>query len=236
MTMTDLQVSVLIVEDDDVTRERLARMVAQDSLFVVLPPCAGLQDGSQALRTCRPRLLLVDLDLLDGSGLDLIRTAAKYCPETEALVITIFGDERNVLAAVEAGAIGYLLKDGDERMVSAALREVLDGGSPISPSIARHLLRRFQPAPAAERADLPAEPAGGAAAHRGAHALTPRESEVLMLITKGLSYADIALALGMSSNTVTSHVKHIYRKLAVRSRGAAVFEAAQLGLVHIGKV
>ncbi|MCW5621175.1 MAG: response regulator transcription factor [Burkholderiales bacterium] len=233
MNASDAAATVLIVEDDGVTRERLARVVAGDKSFLVLPPCAGVRDGTAALQEHRPRLLLVDLALLDGSGLELIRATATLSPETEALVITVFGDERNVLSAVEAGAIGYLLKDGDERTVSAALHEVLDGGSPISPSIARHLLRRFQ-SPAGTNPDTAPDAApGGSATRDSTGGLTPREIEVLKLIAKGLSYADIATTLGMSANTVTSHVKHIYRKLAVRSRGEAVFEAAQLGLVRI---
>jgi len=227
---------VLIVEDDDVTRERLAGVVAQDVLFRVLPPCAGVQEGIQALQTHRPRLLLVDLGLLDGSGLDLIRAATTVSPATEALVITVFGDERSVLAAVEAGATGYLLKDGDERAVSTALREVLEGGSPISPSIARHLLRRFQSVSAPPHATEAPAAADRGPSNAAASGLTPREIEVLTLIAKGLSYADIALTLSMSANTVTSHIKHIYRKLAVRSRGEAVFEAAHLGLVNLGQM
>jgi len=229
-------VTVLIVEDDDVTRERLARVVAGDASFVVLPPCASLRDAMAALHTHRPRLLLVDLGLLDGSGLDLIRASSTISPGTEALVITVFGDERTVLSAVEAGAVGYLLKDGDERTVSSALHEVLEGGSPISPSIARHLLRRFPSSHSAYGDGAPSTAGSGSAARNSAGGLTPREIEVLKLIAKGLSYSDIAFALGMSTNTVTSHIKHIYRKLAVRSRGEAVFEAAQLGLVHIERL
>ncbi len=231
MDARDSEITVLIVEDDDVTRDRLARVVASDARFLVLPACNGVQDGMAALKANRPRLLLVDLGLHDGSGLELIRAASLHSPSTEALVITVFADERSVLDAVEAGATGYLLKDGDERTVSAALREVLEGGSPISPSIARHLLRRFQLSTPDASTSLP--PQSGVPDDTGG--LTPREIEVLLLIAKGLTYVDIAQTLGMSTNTVTSHIKHIYRKLAVRSRGEAVFEAAQLGLLSIGR-
>jgi len=225
--------SVLIVEDDDATRRHLVEAVRGTGLFRVLTPCATLRDARAALADAAPRLLLADLGLPDGSGLELIRDAARSSTEIDALVITVFGDERHVLDAVEAGATGYLLKDGDAKAVGEALTDVLDGGSPISPSIARHLLRRFRqlPTPDAAPAPAPAQPCAGSGA-----GLTPREVQVLRLIAKGLSYTEIALALEMSAHTVTSHIKHIYRKLAVRSRGEAVFEAAQLGLVQFERV
>lgn len=227
--------SVLIVEDDDATRGHLEQAVRGTGLFRAVRSCATLRDAQAALADELPRLLLADLDLPDGCGLDLIREAAGSCGHTDALVITVFGDERHVLDAVAAGATGYLLKDGDARAVGEALSDVLDGGSPISPSIARHLLRRFRAsvpagAPAAPR---PVPPAVACDASAG---LTPREVQVLQLIAKGLSYTEIAMALEMSAHTVTSHVKHIYRKLAVRSRGEAVFEAAQLGLVQFERM
>ena len=226
---------VLIVEDDDATRGHLEQAVTDTGLFRVVRSCATLRDAQAAMADELPRVLLADLDLPDGCGLDLIREAAGSCGRTDALVITVFGDERHVLDAVAAGATGYLLKDGDARAVGEALSDVLGGGSPISPSIARHLLRRFRAGTAAGAAAAP-RPALPAAACDASAVLTPREVQVLQLIAKGLSYTEIAMALEMSAHTVTSHVKHIYRKLAVRSRGEAVFEAAQLGLVQFERM
>jgi DNA-binding NarL/FixJ family response regulator len=212
--------SVLLVEDEPATRERLAgivRVVPQLRLH------AALGDRHSALdwlaSNDAPRVLLADLELPDGSGIDVIRAARLASPATEAMVISVFGDEDHVVAAIEAGATGYLLKDSSADEIGAAILKLIAGESPISASIARHLLRRFQVAPA-ERS-----------APKAPH-LTPREMEVLQLIAKGLSYSRIADTLAMSANTVPSYVKQIYRKLEVNSRGEAVFEAMQIGLLN----
>jgi DNA-binding NarL/FixJ family response regulator len=137
----------------------------------------------------------------------------------------VFGDEAHVVGALEAGALGYLLKDGTAEYIGASILEMLAGGSPISPPIARHLLRRFRGA----------EPAGDGARADDVPHLSEREGEVLRLIVKGFTYAEIAELLGVSSHTVTTHVRGIYRKLEVHSRSEAVYEALQLGLVKVGE-
>jgi DNA-binding NarL/FixJ family response regulator len=135
------------------------------------------------------------------------------------MVITAFGDEKTVIAAIEAGASGYLLKDGSSAEVGEALLELVGGGSPISPSIARHVLRRLQ-----RENEAPAE---------DAPRLTEREHEILSLIAKGFSFPEIAGLLSISAHTVTTHVRHIYEKLEVSSRSSAVYEAVQLGLIRL---
>ena len=211
--------TILLVEDDPATRERLADIVCAAP---ALQLCAALCDRQGAMDWLAaneaPRVLLADLELPDGSGIDVIRAARQASPATEAMVISVFGDEAHVVAAIEAGATGYLLKDSSAEEIGAAILKLIAGESPISASIARHLLRRFQLAPT--------KPAAPLAPH-----LTPREMDVLQLIAKGLSYARIAETLAMSANTVPSYVKQIYRKLEVNSRGEAVFEAMQLGLL-----
>jgi len=209
--------TVLLLEDDPVTRERLAGIVdAAPGLQLV----AAVGDVRSALAWlgahAPPAVLLADLQLPDGSGIDVIRWLRRQAPASEAMVISVFGDEAHVVAAIEAGATGYLLKDASADEIAQAIVRLIAGESPISSAIARHLLRRFQPATAA--------PAAAAASP-----LTPRETQVLQLIAKGLSYQRIAETLGMSPHTVTTHIKQIYRKLAVNSRGEAVFEAMQLG-------
>ena len=207
---------VVLVEDDPATRDRLAGIVgavAQLELGAALADRQGALDWLASHPA--PRVLLADLELPDGSGIDVIRAARNASPSTEAMVISVFGDEAHVVAAIEAGATGYLLKDSSAEEIGASILKLIAGESPISSSIARHLLRRFQPAPAT-----------------GAPRLTPRETEVLQLIAKGLSYGRIADALSMSPNTVPSYIKQIYRKLEVKSRGEAVFEAMQMGLLR----
>lgn len=210
---------VLLLEDDPVTRERLAGIV-RASPGLVLAAAFGDLRGALAWLAVNPppQVLLVDLQLPDGSGIDLIRAAHRLAPQAEVMVISVFGDESHVVSAIAAGATGYLLKDASAEEITQAISRLLAGESPISSAIARHLLRRFQ-----------APPVSGTPA--AASPLTPREGEVLQLIAKGLSYQRIAATLAMSPHTVTTHIKQIYRKLAVNSRGEAVFEAMQLGLL-----
>ena len=217
--------SVLLVEDDRVTREHLARALSGDGRLTLLESAATVAEGRRALGQHRPEVLVTDLELPDGNGTELIRAIPELGLETLPMVITVFADHATVLSALEAGALGYVLKDGPPEDITAATLDLLAGGSPIHPRIARRLLQRFQepePATAAER-PAPAEPLPS---------LSPREQEVLRLLVKGFSYAEAAELLGITAHTVATHVRKVYRKLSVRSRGEAVYEALQLGLVE----
>ena len=142
------------------------------------------------------------------------------------MVITIFGDDGHILASIEAGATGYSLKDCPSTEIVSCIRMLVDGGSPVSPMIARRILQKMRTpvrppaAPIAAPANLPS----GAS-------LTEREVQILGLLGKGLSYGEIGAALFISAHTVAQHIKNIYRKLAVHSRGEAVYAASKLGLV-----
>ena len=213
--------SVLLIEDDDNTRNKLAQAVSANSNLNLLAAVDCCAAARSVIEQTPPDILLTDLDLPDGNGIEIIRELNEKHPRTEIMVITVFGDEKHVLSAIEAGATGYLLKDTDSERIGEAILELVDGNSPISPSIARHLLKRFQSGPAEEKKDIPA--------------LTDREIEVLNYAAKGFSYAEIADMTGISVHTVTSHIKHIYKKLSVRSRGEAVFEAMQLGIIKLNE-
>ena len=145
--------TVLVVEDDDRTRERLARAVKGHERLALLDACASVAEATARLAREAPDVLLTDLGLPDGSGIDVIRRARAGNVRTQAMVVTVLGDEETVLRAIEAGATGYLLKDDE-------IVELLDGGSPISPSIARLLLRRVASSPASDAPDA-AAPATG---------------------------------------------------------------------------
>jgi DNA-binding NarL/FixJ family response regulator len=219
--MTERVHTVLLVEDDDATRARLARAVAQDPGLALVGTAGSCGEARTQLGRLVPDVLLVDIGLPDGSGIDLIRECKRAAAGTEAMVITVFGDEQHVVAAIEAGASGYVLKDGSNAYVAESIRALVNGGSPISPAIARHLLRRFRaPSP-------PVAPPAG----EEVPGLTEREHEVLGLLVKGFTFHEIGELLGISAHTVTTHVKHIYGKLEVRSRAEAVYEALQLGIV-----
>ena len=215
--------SVLLVEDEPLTRSHLAAGVRSHAGLSLVAEAATLGDALVALEQHRPQVVLVDLGLPDGSGLALIRAAALHDPAPDVMVISVFGDEASVLAAIEAGAGGYLLKDGAPHDIAGSILRLAAGEAPISPAIAAHLIRRLRPRP-----ESPAVPRSGP---RGGDALTDREMEVLELVAKGLSYEEIGRALRLRYNTIASYTKEIYRKLAVRSRGEAVFEARQMGLL-----
>ncbi|WAC27470.1 MULTISPECIES: response regulator [unclassified Ancylobacter] len=218
-------IDILLVEDDAPTRERLSDALAAASDFAVTS-VANLTDALAKLDEGMPRILLTDLQLPDGHGIELIRRVRRDSPGTDIMVISILGDEESVIAAITAGATGYLLKDAFQTDVAATVRELALGHSPISASIARYIVRRtqasLQPGPEVER-----RPTLNTAR------LTAREIDILWGIAKGFSYADIAEHLGLSRQTVPGHIKSIYRKLEVNTRGEAVFEAVQQGLIRL---
>lgn len=216
---------ILLVEDQQHTRNRLADAIRHHPDLELVAEAENVAQGHRYLETLKPDVLLTDLNLPDGNGIELIRTAAAG-DVTESMVITVFGDEKHVVSALQAGATGYLLKDCDAVDISKAILQMRGGGSPISPSIARHLLKHFHPPQA-----VPPPSAADDTEKRSDPTLTRREHEVLRLIAKGFSYQEIAETLSLSVHTVTSHIKHIYRKLAVGSRGEAVYEASQIGLL-----
>jgi DNA-binding NarL/FixJ family response regulator len=215
--------SVLLVEDEPATRVHLAASVRSHEGLHLAAEAATLAEGLAALEAHRPQVALVDLGLPDGSGLALIRAAAAQDPRPDIMVISAFGDEKSVLDAIEAGANGYLLKDGAEQQIAHSILRLVAGEAPISPAIAVHLIRRLRP-----KQQQPSPPR---AAEHSPDALTDREMDVLELVAKGLSYEEIGGTLRLRYNTIASYTKGIYRKLAVRSRGEAVFEARQMGLL-----
>lgn len=213
-------IDVFILEDDVPTRQSLQRRLDADAGFSVIAAVGTIAQARTALGAHKPDVLLVDLQLPDGNATALIREHTTNTPDAPVLVISVFGDEERVIAAIEAGARGYLLKDDSGEELVDSIHRVRNGESPISPAIARHLIRRYQPEvmqkPPAETLE---------------HALSDREMEVLRLASKGLTYQETAQALGVTVNTVGTYTRRIYTKLEVSSRAQALFEARQLGLM-----
>lgn len=221
-------VRVMIVEDDRGTREHFADAVANDPRTALVAKVSTGRDAIARLAGAAPDVLLVDLGLPDVHGTEVIRHAVHALPACDIMVITVFGDERNVLASIEAGAIGYVLKDSGDADLVAQILELRSGGAPMSPGIARMLLHRMRTGAATGEPE-PSNRAGGT---RGApEHLTPREADVLHLLSRGYTYGEIAERLHISLHTVTSHIKNSYRKLAVHSAAAAVTRATQLHLI-----
>jgi DNA-binding NarL/FixJ family response regulator len=226
---------VLIVEDDVPTRDFFADSVSRNEELRLVAGVGTFEEARVLIEDTSQGIdiLLTDLALPDGNGLDLIRLAGRVQPACEALVISMFGDEDSVLSSVEAGALGYIHKDFTPDNIALTILEMKAGASPISPMIARRVLAKYrarhlvdqQPlAPAADAAQPPA------ASERGL--LSVREQEVLDLIARGFSYAEISKLKGVSVHTVQSHIKNLYTKLAVHSKSEAVYEATRLGLLQ----
>jgi DNA-binding NarL/FixJ family response regulator len=221
----DVRTRILIVDDDPAFRMMCEAAILRDGSLETVASCCSVCEAMAALAHVEADVGLVDLGLPDGSGVDVIRAIRRRQPRCDVMVISVFHDEEPVLRAIGAGATGYLLKDSAPPDIAGSIHALRAGGAPISPMIARLLLDRMRSPSAALRA------AGRAA---GALALSEREIEILSIVSRGLSLADIARLLGISVNTVKTHVKRIYRKLAVRSRTEAVFEAQCMGLLHSG--
>jgi DNA-binding NarL/FixJ family response regulator len=210
----------MIVEDDAAFLNRFCTIVAADAELELFAAVGDGASARQALAKHAPDVLLIDLGLPDISGIDIIRETAQRYPDTDIMVVTVFGDEEHVVASIEAGATGYLLKDSLPEEFVKVIKELRAGGSPITPIIARRLLKRFMMPGVTPPQPLP-EDAG----------LSPREAEVLAFIAKGFTFGEIAKLMAISPHTVTAHVKKIYQKLAVHSRGEAVYEASKMGLL-----
>lgn len=213
--------SILIVDDDAASLARLARLVAEllDPQPVRLRTAANLADARELLQRESFALALVDMQLPDGTGTDLIAWMQQQATQAQAVIVSAFAEEEAIFAALRAGAVGYLLKDRDDIELRVALRSLQRGGAPIDPMIARRILA-FVPAA------TPAAPAPAASVP-----LSERELGILGLVAQGYGNREIAELLSLSRLTIEAHTRNIYRKLAVGSRTAAVFEARVLGLL-----
>ena len=224
-----MTISVAIIEDKPEFLARFSQIIQAEAEFTLVGTASNGADGIALVDRIGADVYLVDLGLPDMSGTEVIKHALKRSAECDVLVITVFGDDQHIIESVEAGATGYVLKDSSASEIVDCIRTLRAGGSPVSPVIARKLLQRFrlenQLAPAPE-VDVPA------AVRPARAALTLRETEILSLLSKGLSFSDIGESLHISSHTVAQHIKKIYRKLAVHSRGEAVYEATQMGILQ----
>jgi DNA-binding NarL/FixJ family response regulator len=214
---------IALVEDNPQTRARIAQL-----LQACLPQAAVIQFDRlasaklHALQS-KPDYWLIDLGLPDGSGIDLIRAVRAKDASTHILVISVFGDVDNVVGSIQAGANGYLLKDAVDTDLSGAMTAMEQGGTPLSPMIASRLLETMMPAKP--------YPVRATAVPTAASVLTPKETELLNLLSRGYTYAESAELMRVAISTIQTHVRGIYAKLAVGSKAEAVFEAKALGLL-----
>jgi DNA-binding NarL/FixJ family response regulator len=212
---------IAIVEDDGAMREQLIELISSSPELDLAGIAPTLQAGRRLI-DLKPDLFLVDLGLPDGSGLDLI-SEVKTGSSAKVLVLTLFGDRDTVVAAVRGGADGYLLKDSAPATILEGIAVTLQGGAPLSAAAAVFLLERLRGVPAAKSAVV-----------SRADDLTEREIALLKLFARGLSYKETARELDISPLTVGNYVKSIYRKLAVNSRGEAVYAAGKANKLDLG--
>lgn len=231
-------IRVFVTEDDAIVRRGIIEVLARQDDIAVIGEAGSLAAAREAMfggggLSSRPvpHVVLVDLGLPDGSGLDLIAALHAHLPQVKVLVFTVFGDRQTISDALGVGADGFILKDSGSAELAQAIRVALDGGAPISPRAAAQLLRFFrrgEGAPAAlSPAMAPVEPLPDD------FGLTGREKDTLETLARGFTQREAAEILGISAHTIASHVKAIYQKMAVNSRSEAVFEAIQSGLIRV---
>lgn len=213
---------IAILDDDPAIREHFTEIVTSCPEYDLCGSAPTIARARDLVVRKSPDLVLVDVGLPDGSGIDFIPFVKQQC-KAKVLMVTSFGDRETVVNAINAGADGYLLKDSTPENILDGIAATLDGGAPISPSAAIYLLERLK-GKGLLTAPIDNPDAGP---------LTPREVELLELFAKGQSYKEAARGLGISPLTVGNHVKSIYRKLAVHSRGEAVYEAVKSGQLTI---
>lgn len=214
-------VSVLIVEDDGVTRLSLSLAIERNPKLKLVSAFDSVRPALAWLETNSVDVLLTDLGLPDGSGLEVISACAERYPECAILVLTLANDDDTVFSCIRAGALGYLLKDSSRLDIADNILRLRAGETPMSPEIARKVLAQIRVEKKIEATPESIVPTG--------EILTRRQTEVLELIARGNSYIEIAGLLFISVATLQNHIKTIYRKLSVHSRGEAVFEAQRRG-------
>lgn len=203
-----MPIKVAIVEDDAGIREMLTRVVERAAGLVHVASYGNGEDALAALPALGPDVVVMDIQLPGMSGIECTRLLKKAAPSIQVLVFTVFGDSEQVFRALEAGASGYLLKRTARTELVDAIKQVWDGGAPMSGEVARKVVESFRkPAHSPE-----------------VETLTAREEEVLGLLAKGYITKEIADQLAISFDTVRFHLKHIYRKLHVRSRTEALLK------------
>ena len=206
-----------IVEDQREIREGLAALVGGTPGFECTGAFRSVEDALRELPSRPPHVLLLDVGLPGMSGIEGIPLLKARCPGLAILMLTVYNDDERIIQAVCAGACGYLLKKTPPARLLEGLREVADGGAPMSPEIARRIVHLF-------REHRPPD--------RAAHELTPHETRLLRLLVDGHNYKTAAAEIGVTVHAISFHMRHIYEKLEVHSKSEAVAKALRQGLVR----
>lgn len=211
-----MSISVSIVEDDAEVRQSLARLINSSPGYRCVSQHPSAEEALEKIPKVNPDVTLMDINLVNLNGVECVRRLKPILPATQIIMLTVYQNTEHIFNALTAGATGYMLKQTPPAELLAAIKEVHEGGSPMSSHIARKIVQSFQrPAPAKGEADH----------------LSPREAQVLELLAKGFLYKEIADAMHVSYATVHTHIRHIYEKLHVRSRTEAVAKHLNKGRV-----
>ena len=209
--------SVSIYEDNDELRSLLQLLIGKTEGFAVVGAYPNGQQIVEQIRQDRPDVVLMDIDMPGRNGIECVRLVKETSIQIRVLMHTVFDDDDRLFACLSNGADGYLLKKDTPSYLLQALAEVAEGGGPMSPGIARRVLKTFsQPPPP----------------RRETYGITDREQQILQLLTQGYTYRMIGLEYTISVETVRRHLKNIYQKLHVQCGTEAVAKALREQLIH----
>lgn len=202
-----MSIRVIIVEDDYKIRKSLAVLLDGSHGFNCIGDYESAEDALRELPMKKPEVVLMDIHLGGMSGIEAVRKIKEILPQIHIIMLTVFDNPSKIFKALQAGAVGYLIKTTPTNEILSAIEDVMKGGSPMSPQIARKVVQSFHKEKEYQDDLLK---------------LTPREEEVLTLLAGGLLYKEIASELFISKETVHNHLRNVYKKLQVRSRTEAV--------------
>lgn len=200
--MQDLDIHICLIEDDETIREGYQYLIGGNDGYKITGSFASYEDAAKKIVKCDPDVILLDVELPGLSGIDAIPKLKKLVPEAHIIILTVYEQELLIFRALAGGASGYLTKDTPHTKILTSIKEVMDGGGPMSSNIARMVIQSFQ-----RSEESP---------------LTPRETEILEQIATGKSRKRIAEELFIDLETVKSHIKNIYSKLNVHSKADAI--------------
>ncbi len=210
-----MKTRVLIFEDNELLRESMSSMFSANNQFVLVGAYGDAHRVIEAMKETKPGVVLMDIDMPGLNGIEAVGKIRQAGWKTPILMLTVFDDNQHVFDAICAGASGYLLKKHLSTKLFAAIEELQNGGAPMSPSVASMVIQSMHKKPA----------------HPNPYNLTSRETQILTSLSKGNSYKLVASELGISIDTVRTHIKNVYEKLQVHSQTEAVAKAIREKLV-----
>ena len=213
-----MKAGVLIYEDNSQLRASIEKLITFSNEFLLLNSFPNVIDVVKQVNDLKPDVILMDIDMPGGiNGIDAVQKIRAFNQEVQIIMLTVFDDNKTVLEAISSGASGYLLKKNISEKLYDAMKEVLSGGAPMSPNVARMVIASMQK----KRHD-----------DENIYQLTPREKEILVALSEGISYKAMAAQFFISLDTVRSHIKNIYQKMQVHNQLEAVARARSSGIVH----